>query len=205
MKTIPGTSVQLQEALELHLTPVSKVKPDPRNPRRVKDLTPMRRSLEEFGCRRLIVANLQTGLIEVGHQMFAVLSELGATHVPVLWVDDDDMKALAYNITDNRTSEIVATWDAEGLSEILEGLECQNFDMSELGFTEAYKNALFSGGDMDLGLDLPGKGDSDGVGRADSDAPISVTVYFLSETERNEFAGKVAAEGLKFTISGGQE
>jgi DNA modification methylase len=79
-------------------------------------------SMRRFGCRWPLVANSRTGVVEAGHQRLAALAALGASKVPVLWADDDGVTAQAFNIADNRTAELAATWDTAALDRLLSGL-----------------------------------------------------------------------------------
>jgi len=140
---VPGTNVSMLSGLEPLLIPISDVSPDPANPRRVKDLGALVGSLKRFGLRKPIVANGRNNIIEAGHQTHHAMTELGATHIPVLWADDDGLTATAFNIADNRTGEIVAEWDDEILAKLLSELNDEDC-IDDIGFSQQQVEGLIS-------------------------------------------------------------
>ena len=120
---VPGTDVGILAQLVAMLEPIERVRPDPANPRIVRDLDVVINSMRRFGVRWPIVANSRTGVVEAGHQRLAALAALGAAKVPVLWADDDGVTAQAFNIADNRSAELAATWDTGALERLLSGIQ----------------------------------------------------------------------------------
>jgi DNA modification methylase len=151
---VPGTQVEILPQLVAFLVPIERVRPDPANPRTVRDLGVVINSMGRFGCRWPLVVNSRTGVVEAGHQRLAALAALGASQVPVLWADDDGLTAQAFNIADNRVGELAATWDTGALERLLSGI---NVDASasptpidtaalfrDLGFPEGNLAALLN-------------------------------------------------------------
>lgn len=139
MATLPGTEVPLMDGLEALLVPIDQVIPDAANPRTTRNLEALIASIQRFGVRKPIVVNRNDNIIEAGHQTRSALLELGATHIPVVWANDDRLEAVAFNIADNRSAEVVATWDDEALAKLLTELEAEDglvgvgYDESDLG------------------------------------------------------------------------
>lgn len=147
---VPGINVALLPGLEPLLVPVDSIKPDPRNPRIRKRLEELVGSITRFGLRKPIVANKRDGVIEAGHQTLAALQEIGATQVPVVWADDDRMEATAFNIADNRSAEVVATWDEDGLKALIQELNDEDL-ISGIDYDEEEINNIlgtFTDGDF---------------------------------------------------------
>lgn len=97
--------------------PIDGLKEDPRNTRRHPEdnAAAIRRSLEQFGQRKPIVAKGRT--VFAGSGTLAAARALGWTHVAV--ADADEMteeQARAYGITDNQTA-LLSSWDSERLAE----------------------------------------------------------------------------------------
>lgn len=138
---VPGTTIPMLPGLEGFLMPIDEVHPDPANPRILKNLDVLKSSLQRFGLRRPIIANQRDKQIEAGHQTRQALRELGATHVPVMWADDDRIQATAFNIADNRTAEVVSDWDEEALARLLKDLSVDGA-VDGIGFDEKQMTAL---------------------------------------------------------------
>ena len=90
------------------------------------------RSIEEFGYIDPIIINSDNTIIG-GHQRAAVLFDKGYTEIQVVVVDLPKDKEKALNIALNKIS---GEWDMEKLSELLQELEAENFDLSITGFSD---------------------------------------------------------------------
>jgi DNA modification methylase len=87
------------------------------NPRR-GDVEAVKRSYAEFGQRKPIVARHTTegrGEVEAGNHQLAAARELGWPEIAVVWVDDDDLRAKAFALADNRTGDL-GSYDAKKLA-----------------------------------------------------------------------------------------
>lgn len=140
---VPGTELELLPALEAFLVPIQDVTPDPANPRRTKSLEGLKVNFKRFGIRRPIIVNKGDGIIEAGHQTRATLLEMGATHIPVIYADDDRIDAVAFNIADNRSNEITAEWDEAPLARLLKELKAVDA-VDDLGFELSQIDSLIS-------------------------------------------------------------
>jgi ParB-like chromosome segregation protein Spo0J len=110
----------------------------------LKNLDALKGSLRRFGLRRPIIANERDGQIEAGHQTRQALLELGATHIPVIWADDDRIQATAFNIADNKTAEVVADWDEDALTKLLTDINAAG-DLDGMGFDDKEAERLLAG------------------------------------------------------------
>lgn len=130
-----GGGIKIADALVQLLVPIDDIHGDPSNPRLTRRLDVLKGAFSRFGIRKPIVVNKRNNTIEAGHQSVAALKELGATHVPVVWVDDEPIEQTAFNIADNRTGEVVADWDEGALAAMLEDLDDAN-SLDGLGFND---------------------------------------------------------------------
>jgi len=121
------------------------VKPDTANPRKTVDLPVLVAGIQRFGIRWPILVNKRTNIIEAGHQRLYAAQELGLTHIPVIWADDDNVTAVGFNISDNRLGEIVSEWDDEALAKQLKALLDEEEDaIRGIGFEEEEINWMMS-------------------------------------------------------------
>jgi len=113
----------MESRIAVEWVPIGAVKLNPKNPR-VNDqaVAAVKASIDRFGFRQPLVANRKTKLIEAGNTRYKAARELGLTEVPVIWVSDDKLTAIAYGIADNRTHEF-SSWDEEELAKQLRVLE----------------------------------------------------------------------------------
>lgn len=113
---------------------IAKLQPDPNNARlhNERNMDLVKRSLERHGWRGVVVARKRDRRILAGHARVQAAKELGWTKAPVLFVPDDDGRATAFAIADNRSSELGA-WDNAFLKEAM--LELDEADRADLGFS----------------------------------------------------------------------
>jgi DNA adenine methylase len=109
--------------LQIEYVPLSSLKPNPRNPRvaSTDTILQLSRSIKEFGWTNPILAQRSTGLVIAGHQRFKAAQFAKVKTVPVIFLELDDVKALAYNITDNKLAELTS-WDPGKLPQLLDEL-----------------------------------------------------------------------------------
>jgi hypothetical protein len=122
------------------LTPIDNLEHLPGNAR-VGDVGAVAKSLEEFGQHRPAVARRigevdgrPVGTVLVGNHMLAAAKQLGWTEIAVVWVEEDDKRALARALADNRTSDL-GGYDNEALYEALSEVWEQD---EELLFAASY-------------------------------------------------------------------
>lgn len=153
---VPGTEIELLPQLEPFLFPIQKVIPDPANPRRTKTLESLKASFNRFGVRRPIIVNKADNMIEAGHQSRAALLEMGATHIPVIFADDDRLNATAFNIADNRSNEVTAEWDEAPLAKLLKELREMD-SVDSIGFEAGQIDSLIASFTVDENPDSGGE------------------------------------------------
>jgi DNA modification methylase len=102
--------------------PIASLREDPKNARKhdKRNLAAIAKSLSEFGQRKPIVA-LADGTVIAGNCTLAAARALGWTELAVATFEDE-AKAKAYAIADNRAGEL-ASWDDDLLAESLAGLD----------------------------------------------------------------------------------
>ncbi len=114
--------------------PLDSLNIDPENARihGEQNLDSIRESLDDFGQRQPIVVQRNGMVVSVGNGRVTAARQLGWTHIAALIADDDDIRALAYAVADNRTSE-TATWDYEVLIRHMGSLQDSGIDVSRFG------------------------------------------------------------------------
>ncbi|UQS95213.1 pyridoxal-phosphate dependent enzyme [Pseudanabaena phage Pam4] len=101
-------------------TPLDGLTPYPGNPRR-GDQDAITASIRDLGLYRAIIVQRSTGHVLAGNHTLRALTDLGATHAPVTYVDVDDTRAAAIVARDNRTSDL-GVYDDADLAALLTGL-----------------------------------------------------------------------------------
>lgn len=92
-------------------------------------------SIKSFGFATPIVARKEDYRIISGHTRLKAAKLLGLEEVPVRLLDVTEQQADALALADNRLGEIAA-WDDGLLSEILEDLKDNDYDIDTLGFSQ---------------------------------------------------------------------
>lgn len=121
---------------------IEKLIPYHNNPRKNQAVDKVASSLTEFGFQQPIVVDKKMVVI-VGHTRLLASQKLGYTKVPVFVADLSEAKAKAYRIADNRLSEDSA-WDYDFLNIEMNMLNEENYDLTQLGFTDEELNRLLS-------------------------------------------------------------
>ena len=113
---------------------LDKIKEWDKNPR-LHNVEELKKSIDRFGFRNVVVVNKRTMTCEAGHGRLQAAHALGMREVPVLFVDDDDDTAAAFAIADNRMGEL-AEWKEDELLQILEDLKAKDEDLlGSIGFS----------------------------------------------------------------------
>jgi hypothetical protein len=99
------------DGLENLLVPIGDLRPLPGNPRR-GDVDAVARSLAEFGQRKPIVVRRETREVTAGNHTLLAAAKLGWGSVAVVWTDDDELRAKAFALADNRTHDLGGYDDA---------------------------------------------------------------------------------------------
>ena len=118
------------------MVPVGMLVPYPGNPRR-GDVRAIRRSLEQHGQYRPLVANRRTGRVLCGNHTLRAAIELGWSTIAVTWIDVAESVEPRIVAVDNRANDL-AGYDTEELVALLSGLDgldgtgYQQSDLDEL-------------------------------------------------------------------------
>ena len=125
--------------------PIDSLVLDPKNARKhgSRNLDSIRASLDRFGQRKPVVVQAGTRVVRAGNGTVQALRDLGWTHVAAVVVEEADVEATAYALTDNRSAEL-AEWDWVVLEDSLAALaaEMPQVDLEALGWAAAEIDAL---------------------------------------------------------------
>lgn len=116
------------------LIPLEQVSQHPENPNN-GDLDAIMESIQVNGFTVPIVAQASTQFIIAGNHRYQAAIALGATEIPVVWVDMTDEQALRYMIADNRTARLGQD-DLSILDNLLGRLEVTDIGLHGTGFNE---------------------------------------------------------------------
>lgn len=122
-------------AKRIELWPVSRLMPYKRNARThsQEQIAQIAASISEFGFLNPILVDSSEGII-AGHGRLAAAKELGLIEVPVVVFDHlTEPQRRAYVIADNQLA-LQAGWDEELLTDELDALQFDGFDLDLLGF-----------------------------------------------------------------------
>lgn len=131
------TEIRWAEGVKPLLVPIDQVKEDPRNPNSGDDAN-LVESIKVNGFVTAVTADAKTGYISAGNTRYRALRELGATHIPVIWVDHwEGQDSKRYLIGDNasaRRAVMDESAELEMLKELMEtdlGLAGTSVDQTE--------------------------------------------------------------------------
>lgn len=152
------------EGLRSLLVPLDSLKPNPRNAKRHDDaqIEAIGRSLSEFGQHRPFFFRSADRIVYGGNGSLEAARRLGWTHVAAIAIDEDEQRAAARGIADNRTFDLSPGYDDEVLASVLRELPPALREPA--GFSALDVAEL-------LGVPLPDDGDSDGTGDDPEDEP----------------------------------
>jgi DNA modification methylase len=115
----------------------NKLIPDPENARRhpQPNKNAIRRSIQQFGIRRPLVASEDTNIVYAGNGVLEAALELGIEKIPVAWIPSGTPVELckAYAIADNRSAEL-AEWNPEQLEKLIASMP--TMELANMGFDE---------------------------------------------------------------------
>ena len=120
---------------------------DPKNARKHddKNTEATRKSMVKWGQRLPFVVQKQGMIVRVGNNRTAIAREMGWTHVAAIVVDESDVEAAAFAVSENRTGEL-AEWDFPALQAVVKELNAlPSFDISDLGFEAFELDPLLEG------------------------------------------------------------
>jgi len=93
------------------------------------------KSIEAFGFNVPILCD-QNMTIIAGHTRWKAATKLGLQKAPVIVLEMTDEQRKAFSVADNKTAEI-ADWDFPRLRDVLKELQSEDFDLHNLGFSDA--------------------------------------------------------------------
>ena len=122
--------------MQIQTVPIDSISPDPANARRhgEKNLQAITSSLRRFGQQKPIVVD-GDGIVRAGNATWSAARELGWREIQIVRTALTGSEATAYAIADNRTGEL-AEWDSDILTDELEALDDEDFDLGEIGFDD---------------------------------------------------------------------
>lgn len=142
-----GMIHKIHDSIAHLATPLEQLIILPGNPR-IGDINAIAASYDEFGQVRPIVVRPNddgTSTIIAGNHQFQAARQLGWTHIAVVQMEADDVRAMAFAIADNRTNELGHTDDSllhealggiiEEYGDLLEDLAWDEFELAMLDIT----------------------------------------------------------------------
>lgn len=132
-----------------------------------RNIEAIMRSLDTFGQRKPIVVQRDGSIVRAGNGTVEAAKRLGWTQIAAVFVDDDEVRARAFAVADNRSAEL-AEWDFAALVENIRFVTDADIDSLVMGFSEGelrdilaaeFKPAPVDGFDTDLGEYKTGKKD----------------------------------------------
>jgi len=112
-----GGRVRAHDSLGALLEDIGALAPHPDNPRN-GDLDTISESILTNGLYRPVYAQRSTGMILAGNHTYAAALGLGATKLPVVWLDVDNMLARRILLGDNRIADL-GSYDQAQLLDVL--------------------------------------------------------------------------------------
>jgi hypothetical protein len=145
-------AVRFAKGVQPLLVPIDSVHQHQANPNN-GDLDALIESIEVNGFVTAVTADAKTGNIIAGNHRYQALHALGATHIPVIWVDHmDEGGAVRYMIADNRTGKL-AVLDEQAVASLLTELNNTDLGLAGTGYDEtSYQNLLLA---MSMDPDIP--------------------------------------------------
>jgi hypothetical protein len=134
-------AVNFVEDVRDKLVPIDQVRQHPDNPNN-GDVEKLIESIQVNGFYTTITADRSTGYILAGNHRYQALHALGATQIPVVWVDKDRHGTLRILVGDNATGQL-AEVDKSGQAEILRELMESPLGIAGSGFdVDSYQRLL---------------------------------------------------------------
>ena len=121
--------------MEVIEVPISKLKFADYNPRIHPEqaIEKLVKSIEFYGFTNPVLVQKNSWTIMAGHLRVKAAERQGMKKVPVILLDFDDSKAMAYNVADNRLQD-ETSFDFASLANLLLDLDTGDFDMELTGF-----------------------------------------------------------------------
>ena len=123
---------------------IGSLVPWEKNPRHNQDaIQHVAASIKRFGFSSPIFARSADRVVIAGHTRLLAAQQLGLSKVPVRFMDLDPDQAAALALADNKLGEL-ASWDDQGVADILQELADSKVDVSDLGWSAAELDALIT-------------------------------------------------------------
>jgi hypothetical protein len=176
-------AVRFPKSLQPLLVPIDSVHQHEYNPNN-GDLDALIESIEVNGFVTAVSVDAKTGNIVAGNHRWQALHALGATHIPVIWIDHmDQTGAVRYMIADNQTGRL-AVMDKSALAGLLTQLHDTEMGLAGSGFDQnTYENLLLELNNMQMPI-------PEGQGFGHEPAPngiFQVVLDFWSEDDRDTY------------------
>jgi ParB-like chromosome segregation protein Spo0J len=148
---------------EIEVIPVGDLHLDPANARKhdARNLAAIKASLARFGQVHPIIIDTNN-VVRAGNGRLQAARALGWPTVNCVRTDLDGADAMAFAIADNRTAEL-ASWDDQVLSQTLQALQDEDYDLASIGFTDKEVDALVDSLSGDDARDDEDEGEGDEV------------------------------------------
>lgn len=173
-------AVRFAKGVQPLLCPITEVRQHAQNPNN-GDLEALIESIQVNGFVTAITADIRTGNIIAGNHRYQALHALGATEIPVIWVDHmDDQGAVRYMVADNRTGKL-AVIDESAVAGLLTELNNTDMGLAGTGYDDAaYQRLLL---EMNAEPEIP---QGTGFGDAAPSGIFQVVVDFENPDERDD-------------------
>lgn len=176
-------SVNFADGVKALLEPIDTVRQHPRNANN-GDVENLMESIQVNGFYTAITAIRSTGEIVAGNHRYQALLGLGATEIPVIWLDKDATGALRVLVTDNESSRM-AQMDKAGQLALLQDLAESEIGLMGTGFDEDKMELLLQQVAEDAEAPI-GEGQGFGAGEAPSGLYQVVIDFYEAEAERDD-------------------
>jgi ParB/RepB/Spo0J family partition protein len=136
---------QLIQNTKIQFLSINDIKPYNNNPRKIKNVEKVAKSISEFGFQQPIVVD-KNNVIIVGHTRYQASKQLELEKIPVLIADLTEQQAKAYRIVDNRLNED-NEWDKDLLNIEINDLKDYNSELLNFGFDDKELNNILRDSD----------------------------------------------------------
>lgn len=193
-------AVHFVDDVKPHLVPIEQVKQHPDNPNN-GDVEALIESIQVNGFYTTIAVDRATGYILAGNHRYQALHALGATQIPVVWLDKDRSGSVRVLVGDNKTGKL-AVVDAGQQIELLRELAETPMGLAGSGFTQDSFLQLLQDY-AQQGNQIP---TADGFGHGVAPSGIyQVVVDFRDEDQRDslfaEMAERPEYDGMVRTVN----
>ena len=165
------------------------------NPRKHPEemLKKLENSIQTFGFLSPIIALKETKEILAGHARLKTAKKMKQKKVPVIFVDLDRDKALAYNVADNKIQE-GSSWDFPLLKELIAEIDTGDFDIEITGFETGEIDNLFKNENKTLEF-IEGENETEADDDVDiaQQSNIKMIQIFFTQDEYGEIKDKLEA------------